>query len=42
LKLLKLACDDPKNYERPISHWTGRELAEELVRDSHKINDPIE
>ena len=21
LKLFKLACDDPKNYERPISHW---------------------
>ncbi|UXE59674.1 MAG: hypothetical protein KA717_28565 [Woronichinia naegeliana WA131] len=20
------------NYERPISHWTGRELAEELVK----------
>ncbi|UXE60525.1 MAG: helix-turn-helix domain-containing protein [Woronichinia naegeliana WA131] len=32
LKLFKLACDDPKNYERPISHWTGRELAEELVK----------
>ena len=32
MKLFKLACDDPKNYERPISHWTGRELAEELVK----------
>jgi putative transposase len=32
LQLFKLACDDPRDYARPISHWTGRELAEELVK----------
>jgi hypothetical protein len=32
LRELSKAADDPKNYERPISHWTGRELAEELVK----------
>ena len=25
-----LACDQPQ--ERPISHWTGREIAEELMQ----------
>lgn len=28
--LFKLACDDPGDYGRPISHWTNRELADEL------------
>jgi transposase len=28
-QLLALACDQPK--ERPISHWTGREIAEEMI-----------
>ena len=30
--LFKLACDDPAEYDRPISQWTARELAEELVK----------
>jgi len=30
----KLACDDPAEYNRPISHWTARELAEELVEQA--------
>lgn len=30
--LFKLACDNPADYERPISQWTARELAEELVK----------
>jgi putative transposase len=31
LHLFKLACDDPSDYKRPISEWTNRELADELV-----------
>jgi putative transposase len=31
LHLFKLACDNPADYHRPISQWTARELAEELV-----------
>jgi putative transposase len=27
--LIALACEQPK--ERPISHWTGREIAEEVM-----------
>lgn len=27
LKLLALACEPPEKYQRPISHWTSRELA---------------
>ena len=30
--LFKLACDAPAEYNRPISQWTARELAEELVK----------
>src|SRR6266704_1664332 len=29
-QLVAMACDQPK--ERPISHWTGREIAEELMQ----------
>jgi putative transposase len=29
-QLMALACEQPK--ERPISHWTGRELADEVMR----------
>jgi putative transposase len=32
LHLFKLACDDPGNYNRPLSEWTNRELADELRR----------
>jgi putative transposase len=28
-QMIALACEQPK--ERPISHWTGRELAEEVL-----------
>jgi putative transposase len=31
LQLVKLACDAPADYDRPISHWSNRELADELV-----------
>jgi len=34
LHLFKLACDDPAEYNRPISQWTARELAEELVEEA--------
>ncbi len=29
-QLVAMACEQPK--ERPISHWTGREIAEEMQR----------
>ncbi|NJR51078.1 MAG: helix-turn-helix domain-containing protein [Leptolyngbyaceae cyanobacterium CSU_1_3] len=32
LYLFKLACDVPSHYGRPISQWTNRELADELVK----------
>jgi transposase len=28
-QVIALACEQPK--ERPISHWTGREIAEEVM-----------
>lgn len=32
LKLFAIACEPPEKYGRPISHWTSRELAEEIVK----------
>lgn len=32
LSLFKLACDAPGDYGRPISQWTNRELADEMVK----------
>lgn len=31
-QLYALACDPPAKYGRPISHWSPRELADELVK----------
>jgi putative transposase len=32
VELFALACSDPSNYGRAISHWTERELADEMVK----------
>ena len=32
VELFALACCEPFDYGRPISHWTARELAEEMVK----------
>ena len=32
LQLFAIACEKPENYGRPISHWTPRELATEVVK----------
>lgn len=32
VELFALACCEPEDYGRPISHWTARELAEEMVK----------
>lgn len=31
-ELFALACSKPEDYGRPISHWTPRELADELIK----------
>jgi hypothetical protein len=31
-KLMALTCEDPKKSDRPISHWTHGEIAEEAVK----------
>jgi putative transposase len=31
LQLFALACEQPEDSGRPISHWTPRELADEMV-----------
>lgn len=28
----KLACEQPEKSDRPISHWTNREIADELMK----------
>jgi putative transposase len=32
VKLFAIACEKPEIYERPISQWTARELADELIK----------
>ncbi len=31
-QIIALACDAPEQAGRPISQWTGREIAEEIIR----------
>ncbi len=31
-QIIALACESPKDYGRPITHWTHRELAEEAIQ----------
>ena len=31
-KILALACEEPEQSGRPITHWTPRELAEEAIK----------
>ncbi len=31
-QLFAIACEKPQKYGRPISHWTARELASEMVK----------
>jgi len=33
-KLFKIACEKPQDYNRPISHWTARELSDELIKQN--------
>jgi putative transposase len=32
LQLFAIACEKPEIYGRPISHWTARELADEMIK----------
>lgn len=32
LQLFAIACESPEKYGRPISHWTSRELSEEMKK----------
>ena len=31
-QLYAIACDPPAKYHRPISHWSARELADEMIK----------
>jgi transposase len=31
-QIVALACEQPEKSGRPISHWTGREIADELMK----------
>jgi putative transposase len=32
LQLFAIACEPPADYDRPLSHWTARELADEMLK----------
>ena len=38
VELFALACCEPEDYGRPISDWTARELAEEIVKQGIDIS----
>jgi putative transposase len=38
LQLFALGCEQPEHYGRPISHWTPRELADEIVKQGIVTN----
>jgi len=31
-QVVALACEAPEESERPITHWTGREIADEIIK----------
>ena len=31
-KIISIACEKPEIYGRPITHWTNKELAEEVIK----------
>jgi putative transposase len=31
-QIVAMACEEPEDSERPISHWTGREIADEIMK----------
>ena len=31
-QIIALACESPQEYDRPITHWTQRELAAEAIK----------
>lgn len=31
-QIVALACEKPEESERPITHWTSREIADEIIR----------
>ena len=31
-QIMALACEKPEDSERPITHWTAREVADEIIR----------
>jgi hypothetical protein len=33
-QLYAIACNPPEQYARPISHWSSRELADELIKQA--------
>ena len=30
-KIMAIACEKPEKYKRPITHWTDKELADEVI-----------
>lgn len=31
-RIIALACESPGTYGRPVTHWTARELADEVIK----------
>jgi len=31
-RIVAMACEEPEDSQRPISHWTAREVADEAIK----------
>jgi len=31
-RIQQMACEEPEESDRPITHWTGREIADEVIK----------
>jgi|GEM_PF-4617475 len=40
VELFALACSPPEDYGRPISHWTPRELTDEIIKTEYMRQSP--
>jgi hypothetical protein len=32
VRIVAIACESPEKSERPVSHWTAKELAQEAIK----------
>jgi putative transposase len=39
VQIIAVACENPKDSDRPVSHWSPRELTDEIVKRHKALAD---